>query len=190
MAAPPAEPLRHIARHRGARLDFDRVHIGALLHEEIDFVAGTVSPKIEGRRPPVIVICLGCFRDDEILEERAPQRMGFQLIPRADAEQMTSQSRIEKIQLGAFNEPLAEISMVRREGEENEARFVFARPARPAKKGEGEARRRGRPGTAKLPSSIENGGSRSRRNARARHPGRRQFAGSKKVPERVELRRR
>jgi hypothetical protein len=92
-------------------------------------MADSVPPEIERRLPPMMEISLGDFRDDEVLEESAAERVGLQLGAGTKVKKLAGQTGVDKVKLRAFDETLVEIPVMRRESEDDETRLQHRDPS-------------------------------------------------------------
>ena len=91
-------------------------------------MAGLVAPEEDRWLPAVMEVRLGDLRHHVVLEDRAAQRVDGELSVLADPEEVAEEARVVEVELGAPDDPLAEVSRVRPEQEDDEARLEDGDP--------------------------------------------------------------
>jgi len=88
-----------------------------LLGHDIHFQSGIIAPKKQVALFSPVEPAFEQFHDGPVLEERAPERVGRQLLRRLDPEQTDRHSDVPEVNLWSFYEALAEVSVMRRKPE-------------------------------------------------------------------------
>ena len=119
--APPAQAGEHIAGHGLTGFYFHREEPAGLFDEQVDFMAGSVAPEINGWCPAMVQISFGRFRDNVVFEKCAAKGMCRDLGRLPDTQQMAKQPGVVEVEFRAFNHPFVEITVMRRQQKEDEA---------------------------------------------------------------------
>ncbi len=126
---PPEEPVEHVRGHGIARFDFDRVKKICFFDQEVDFVPCPIAPEENRGCSSVVQIGFGDLCDHVVLENRPPERMRNDLGSLTDAQKLAEQTCIVEVELGAFDYSLAEVPVMGREQEDDEACLEHGDPA-------------------------------------------------------------
>ena len=113
--APIAQPVEEVLRDRLARLRLDPDLELSQLYHEVDFVPRKIAPEVQLRRFTTVQEVFVQLRQDQSLEDGPALRMVNDLRRRANPEQKAEQPAVEKVELRALDQPLAQVVVVRAE---------------------------------------------------------------------------